>query len=162
MQFFACFPGGTIFMPARAILLSSCSWLLLTAVASAADLPVRAANAPPVLASSWAGLYLGLHGGYAWRASDFSAQFSSFPVVRVDGIRSRGGVFGGHAGYNWQFGRAVTGLEFDFSGADIRGSNSVVYNTSPIDTVTRTFDDRVKYLGTARGRVGWLPTETVL
>jgi opacity protein-like surface antigen len=162
MLFFARF-RGTIFMrPARAILLGSCSWLLLTAVASAADLPVRAAKAPPVLASSWAGFYLGLHGGYGWRDSDFSEQVAIAPLTRLDGIRSKGGVFGGHAGYNWQFGRAVTGLEFDFSGADIRGSNSVVYNTSPIDTVTRTFDDRVKYLGTARGRVGWLPTETVL
>src|SRR6266446_2676986 len=146
--------------PARAILLSSCSWLLLTVVASAADLPVRAANAPPVLASSWAGFYLGLHGGYGWRDSDFSEEV--FPLARIDGIRSKGGVFGGHAGYNWQFGRAVTGLEIDFSGADITGSNSVVFGLSPTGTATRTRDERVKYLGTARGRVGWLPTDTVL
>jgi opacity protein-like surface antigen len=77
-----------------------------------------AANPPPVLASSWAGFYLGLHGGYGWRDNDFSEEV--FPLARIDGIRSRGGVFGGHAGYNWQFGRAVTGLEIDFSGADIR------------------------------------------
>jgi len=146
--------------PARAILLASSSWLLLSVAASAADLPVRAANAPPVLASSWAGFYLGLHGGYGWRDSDFSEEV--FPLARIDGIRSKGGVFGGHAGYNWQFGRAVTGLEIDFSGADITGSNSVVFGLSPTGTATRTRDDRVKYLGTARGRVGWLPTETVL
>jgi opacity protein-like surface antigen len=145
--------------PARAILLSSCSWLLFTAAASAADLPVRAVN-PPVLASSWAGFYLGLHGGYGWRDNDFSEEV--FPLARIDGIRSRGGVFGGHAGYNWQFGRAVTGLEIDFSGADITGSNSVIFNPDPTDTETRARDDRVKYLGTARGRVGWLPTDTVL
>jgi opacity protein-like surface antigen len=114
------------------------------------------------LASSWAGFYLGLHGGYGWRDVDFSELVSSSPVFRIDGIRSKGGIFGAHAGYNWQFGRAVTGLEFDFSGADIRGSNSVVFNPSPTDTETRTRDDRVKYLGTARGRVGWLPTDTVL
>jgi outer membrane immunogenic protein len=101
-----------------------------------------------------------LHGGYGWRDSDFSEEV--FPLARIDGIRSKGGVFGGHAGYNWQFGRAVTGLEIDFSGADITGSNSVVFGLSPTGTATRTRDDRVKYLGTARGRVGWLPTDSVL
>src|SRR5438552_4844481 len=106
---------GTISMtPVRAILLSSSSWLLLSVAASAADLPVRVASPPPVLASSWAGFYLGLHGGYGWRDSDFSEQVAIAPLTRLDGIRSKGGVFGGHAGYNWQFGRAVTGFELDF------------------------------------------------
>ncbi len=83
--------------PARAILLASSSWLLLSVAASAADLPVRVASPPPVLASSWAGFYLGVHGGYGWGDSDFSEQASIVPLARIDGIRSRGGVFGGHA-----------------------------------------------------------------
>jgi hypothetical protein len=56
------------------------------------------------------------------------------------------------AGYNWHFGRAVTGLKFDFSSADIKGSNSVVFNSSPTTNVTQTRDDSVKYLGTARSQ----------
>jgi opacity protein-like surface antigen len=147
---------GTNYFTLR--LASSC-WLLLTAAATAADIPV--AKAPPALASSWAGFYLGLHGGYGWRDSDFSQVLNTTPLASINGIRSRGGALGAHAGYNWKFGRAVTGLELDFSGADIKGSNSVVF---PLGNTTRTttFDDRVKYLGTARGRVGWLPTDTVL
>jgi outer membrane immunogenic protein len=149
---------------AREILLASCSWLLLTAAATAADVPVPLAKAPPALASSWAGFYLGLHGGYGWRDSDFSEQISAIPLVRIDGIRSKGGVFGAQAGYNWQFGRAVTGFEFDLSGADIRGSNSASapFFLGPAVTQTQVRDDKVKYIGTARGRVGWSPTDTIL
>jgi opacity protein-like surface antigen len=147
---------------AREIFLASCSWLLLTVAASAADVPFPIAKAPPALASSWAGFYLGLHGGYGWRDSDFLEVVSVTPFSSVNGIKSRGGLFGAQAGYNWQFGRAVTGLEFDFSGTDIRGSNFGIIPLANGIVITEMRDDRVKYLGTARGRVGWLPTDTVL
>src|SRR5215475_14249013 len=96
--------------------------------AGAADMAPVYKAPPPVILSDWAGFYIGVHGGYGWGHSTFPAEFC--PVVRVaeaDVIqqcpvkdiapRQKGGLFGGHAGYNWQYGQIVTGLEVDFDGA---------------------------------------------
>jgi opacity protein-like surface antigen len=100
--------------------------MVLAGSALAADLPV--AKAPPaIVASSWAGFYLGIHGGYGWKQDDFSQPETTFFAApqSINGIRSKGAVYGAQAGYNWQFGRIVTGLEIDFSATDIKGSNGV-------------------------------------
>ena len=140
--------------------------MVLSGSALSADLPVAKAL-PPAFAASWAGFYLGVHGGYGWKQDDFS-QSEAFQLQTpqsINGIRSQGAVYGGQAGYNWQFGRAVTGLEIDFSAADIKGSNGVT-ETVPFGggafTTSITLGERVKYLGTARARLGWLPTDNVL
>ena len=143
----------------RKFILGTSSWMLLATAALAADLPVTA-KAPPAIAPSWAGFYLGVHGGYGWGRNDFSLN----PVGRtyIGGISSGGGVYGGHAGYNWQFGRAVTGLEIDFSLADIRGSTSTAGSVPNQFTYNYTRTDRAKYLGSARGRLGWSATDNLL
>ena len=106
----------------RKLILGSSSWMLLGATALAADLPV-VAKVPPAAAQSWAGFYLGVHGGYGWGNNNFReyvVHVDPFPFF--DGVASKGALVGGHAGYNWQFGRAVGGLEIDWSAADINGS----------------------------------------
>jgi opacity protein-like surface antigen len=107
--------------------LAGTSLIVLTGSTLAADLPVRKAP-PPAVMASWAGFYLGAHGGYGWKRDDFSEPatvfFSTTPQT-INGIRSKGAVYGGQAGYNWQFGPVVTGLEIDFSVADIKGSHGV-------------------------------------
>jgi opacity protein-like surface antigen len=147
----------------RKLILGSSSWFLLGAAASAADLPA-VAKIPPATAQSWAGFYLGVHGGYGWGRNDFLEVFtlSSVPEGRFDGLNSSGGVVGSHAGYNWQFGRAVTGLELDFSAADINGHTAMAGVSAVQGAFTYTRSDRVKYLGTARARLGWVPTDNVL
>lgn len=146
----------------KSILVTS-SWMVLGAAASAADLPA-AAPMPPVVAPGWAGFYLGVHGGYGWGDNNFSQTlFPLPPYAAVQGFRSQGGLYGAQAGYNWQFGRAVTGFEIDFSAADIRGSSATASQEFPgLGTLSSSRFDRVKYLGTARGRLGWLPTENFL
>lgn len=143
----------------RKLTLGSSSWVLLGAVASAADLPA-VAKVPPATAQSWAGFYLGVHGGYGWGRNDFAFLLADFNYIGP--INSAGAVYGAHAGYNWQFGRAVAGLEIDFSAADISGSASrsgIVPGQFSFD-YTRT--ERAKYLGTARGRLGWSATDNLL
>ena len=44
--------------------------------------------------------------------------------IVIDGINPKGGVFGAHAGYNWQYGSVVTGFEFDLSFTNIKGSTT--------------------------------------
>ena len=150
----------------RRLFLTGASLVVLGDAAMAADLPIAKAP-PPAIAASWAGFYLGVHGGYGWEQDDFS-QSEAFFLQRpqsINGIRSQGAVYGGQAGYNWQFGRAVTGLEIDFSAADIKGSNGVTETTAfggGTFTTSLAINERVQYLGTARARLGWLPTDNVL
>ena len=147
----------------RKLILGSSSWMLLGATALAADLPV-VAKVPPAAAQSWAGFYLGVHGGYGWGNNNFREY-----VVHVDpfpffvGVASKGALVGAHAGYNWQFGRAVGGLEIDWSAADINGSSARLATDVPaFGFLTADRIQSVKYLGTARGRLGWLPADNVL
>src|SRR5215470_17400977 len=83
--------------------------------AAAADLAVKAP--PPGLApaylSDWAGFYIGINGGGGWAETkfDFDTAFNAKPT---------GGLVGGHAGYNWQYGSVVAGVEVDFDGADLK------------------------------------------
>jgi opacity protein-like surface antigen len=126
----------------------------------AADLVVVPTGTPAVN-SSWAGFYLGAHGGYGWGNNDFSVVLGTNPLFAVGGIKSRGALYGGQAGYNWQYGRGVAGVELDFSTAGINGSTA----SSSVQGTLTDFDsrsDEIKYLGTARARLGWLPTDNVL
>jgi outer membrane immunogenic protein len=83
--------------------------------AVAADLAVKAPPpaAMPVYLSDWAGFYIGINGGGGWGHTTFDFT----PVLNTT---TSGGVVGGHAGYNWQYGSVVAGLEADFDGADIK------------------------------------------
>jgi opacity protein-like surface antigen len=136
------------------------TWLIaLTGSTFAADLPVT--KAPPPVIASWAGFYLGVHGGYAWSRDDFSVPAQTLQPLSINGIRSQGAVYGAQAGYNWQFGRVVTGLEVDFSATDIKGSNGVSEALGSASS-SDTRGENVKYLGSARARLGWLPADKVL
>ncbi len=127
------------------------------------DLPVKARPAPPVVAANWTGFYLGAHGGYGWGHNPFSLPFEGPGdlTTPIGGIDTRGWVFGGHAGYLWQYGRVVTGIEVDFSAADIKGSTSATLSNAD-ESQTLTLQERVKYLGSVRARLGVLPTDSVL
>ena len=77
------------------------------------------------------------------------------PPLTLGGIDSKGWVAGGQAGYNWQFGRWVAGLEVDGSAT----RNPRRARTARSEPRRRHHDhghlsDDVKYLGTVRTRVG--------
>ena len=123
---------------------------------------------PPVAshgASSWAGFYLGGHGGYAWGRQHLSLPLAIFDpnsTQALNGIQSSGWIAGAHMGHNWQYDRVVAGLETDLDAARIQGlTNAAVYAPGG-NNVTVTRETRVDYLGTLRGRLGWLATDNVL
>ena len=132
--------------------------------ADVTTVPYAKAPAMSGVATNWAGFYLGAHGGYAWKDNDFTQVVSFVDAAQAGGIKSRGWVGGGHTGYNWQYGRVVTGLEADFSLSGLQGNSAAVAGATgfPGFTETSVLGDRVKYLATARARLGWLPAETVL
>lgn len=119
--------------------------------ANAADVRVPVYKVPsPVILSDWAGFYLGVHGGYGFGDSSFLANVSANngpDVPTTVGVKPKGGLGGGHIGYNWQFGSVVVGLEGDFDGAAINGSNTSFSNTVP--------SLKTDELASARGRLGY-------
>src|SRR5262249_45376397 len=76
--------------------------------------------------------------------------------------RLKGWVLGGHAGYNWQRGQIVAGLEIDYSGADMNESQSTVGTVNPFQgfaadaDLRRAFTAKVDALASARARLGIL------
>ncbi len=130
--------------------------------AVAADLPVRPAAAPVVMAPAyvpdWVGFYAGINGGGGWGHTSFDPGFtvSTIPVTAFapPGLSSSGGVFGGQFGYNWQWGPVVGGLEVDFMGADIHQSST--FFVPGVAGVPFTSDHKIDELASARGRLGYL------
>jgi outer membrane immunogenic protein len=106
--------------------------------AAAADLAVRALppGVAPAYLSDWAGFYIGINGGGGWGDTTFDRN-TAFNAT------TSGGVFGGHAGYNWQYGSVVAGLEADFDGADIK---KTVFG----------LDEKTNELASVRARVGYV------
>jgi outer membrane immunogenic protein len=113
-------------------------------------------KAPPLIVSDWAGFYLGVHGGYGWGDTKFDSPFE------IANASPKGGLFGGHAGYNWQYGSVVTGLEIDFDGADITASDVLVSRERCFPQLDRcvsaSLSRTMKFdeLATARARLGYV------
>jgi outer membrane immunogenic protein len=113
--------------------------------ASAADLSVAPLyKAPPPApvspAYNWSGFYLGVNGGGGWGHSKWDAN--------ATGINLSGGQVGGTAGYNWQYGNVVLGLEGDMDWSGMKGTS-----TSALCPNGCTTSDN--WLSTVRGRAGY-------
>ena len=120
--------------------------LVAAQCAAAADLSVaplyKAPPATPVPppAYNWTGFYLGVNGGGGWGRSWWSANGTHVDLS--------GGLVGGTAGYNWQIGKVVLGVEGDIDWARLEGTNA----SAPCPTGCNTSDT---WLSTVRGRVGY-------
>lgn len=142
---------------------------LLFAIAS----PVYAGSPAPI----WTGFYVGGNAGYGWaKASNDWNVFNqttslvtdcststhlgggnAFCVNGNDSGSLRGVIGGLQAGYNWQFGKIVTGAvtDFQFSGQQASNSFSAIF---PINSDGGTFSaastEKLSWLGTFRGKLG--------
>jgi outer membrane immunogenic protein len=87
-------------------------------------------------AFGWGGAYLGVNGGGGWGSSSWD---------RAGDFSLSGGVFGGTAGFGWQFGQVLLGIEGDVDWSGVSGSASCTGGCT-----TRNY-----WLATARGRVGY-------
>jgi outer membrane immunogenic protein len=161
--------------------------LALTAgSAFAADLPAIKGPPPPP-PPMWTGFYVGLNAGYTWSNSNnvsFGAWSGAFNPAQVNapifaanyallasgvlGANHDGFIGGGQIGYNWQFMNSfLAGVEADIQG--IAGSSSQRgFATAIVDqfgntiTSATSVSKSLDYLGTVRGRLGWLFTPTLL
>ncbi len=148
-------------MSIRSALLASAA-ILVAGSAFAADLPARIAPAPYIAAPifTWTGFYVGLNAGGAWNSNNgFSSPgFIIAPTIYGASSNNDTGFTGGvQAGYNWQFGSFVTGVEADINYADNnRNGNTFVPTVvapGTYYTVSRNGDSN-NWFGTLRARFG--------
>lgn len=124
--------------------------------AFAADVLVSmppATQAAPTEAPVWSGLYAGFNLGYGL-AGDDEVEAQAFPDERpiVLGTLSPEGLLGGvQAGYNWQAGRLVLGVEADLQASDIHAEATAEAFEQTLGESSTALD----WYGTVRGRVGY-------
>ena len=188
---------GVIMRRLIVALTSTVSVVALTHMASAADLRVVTKAPPPLPppVQDWSGIYVGLEGGYGWGKQNtnfdpFSSNiinaedrtectggvvptaapppsFSCFPDAAIGSVSQSGWLFGGFAGAQKQWGSWVLGIEGDFDGADIKGSQTAFATVFTATTSTpsgtlkdtlnqsHTLNTKIDELGTLRGKIGW-------
>jgi outer membrane immunogenic protein len=117
----------------------------------------RAYEVSPVpIYSSWTGLYLGANAGYSWGQSKFDGTFAGGRAAS-DSEKINGAIGGVQSGYNHQFGAWVFGWEADFQASGEKGGS-----TFPGAIAVITTDHKLEWFGTARSRLGFLATQSIL
>jgi len=137
--------------------------------AMAADLAARPYSKAPALlaptsAYNWSGFYVGVNAGAVFSRSSFNMTAAPFfgaaaPSLSADGTTrfNRTGFTGGaQAGYNWQSGAFVYGVEADINYTDAKSSGSITRATIPGLGLGSTIleSSRSEWLMTFRPRVG--------
>jgi outer membrane immunogenic protein len=128
----------------------------------AADLPaVYPTKAPPayVPAWSWTGFYVGVNGGGGWGRTSHTAAvglagIAGLPALTTGNFNTSGGLAGGTAGYNYQMGQWVFGMEADLDWSNINGTFTTVFAVPGV-TATAALSSRLNWLDTVRVRAGW-------
>ena len=146
----------------------------------------------PAPVASWTGFYAGLNAGGAFDDGSFAttgtpvsfnpaglnagapATMNALAAVLTSNAPRSGSGFigGGQFGYNYQFASAyVLGFEADIQALAGSGGTSSAVTTSsfapfgfPANSygATASFTQHLDYLGTARGRIGYLATPSLL
>jgi outer membrane immunogenic protein len=162
---------------------------LLALPAMAADLAPFYRAPLPVPILGWTGFYVGATLGGGWTDSNVTETVGTTfcnPTVlgcaagpaasnalaaaipRTFGTSHAGAIGGGEFGFNWQSGPFVLGFEADISGSTISGSSlvsgasGVAGFPANIVAVSGSANQKVDYLGTVRGRAGFLVAPPLL
>jgi opacity protein-like surface antigen len=109
--------------------------------------PVRPVPPNGPYVADWTGFYFGFDIGSAWGRTSFDPATTA--VTPPPGTSANGDILGGHAGYNWQYGSLVGGVEVDYTGAGLTNTSPFIPGT--LVSKESTLDE----LGSARGRFGY-------
>jgi OmpA-OmpF porin, OOP family len=120
---------------------------VLLAVIASAGLIVSVS----ALAQDWSGPEVGIQGGYGWGSSngttvDTTGAAGPYPYS----FSPSGGMGGVHAGFNWQFGQIVLGLDTDAEGGTISGGQTVIVGGVPAH-----MHSNLDFDASVRGKLGW-------
>jgi outer membrane immunogenic protein len=154
--------------------------MLIATPVLAADMAVKApATAPVVMPFNWTGFYVGGNAGYAWADPFITSNFSCTAVpgcpvnvplnllnvaVGATGPLSAKGFTGGvQAGYNWQNGSMLFGVEADINAFSVKGSRSAaIASTTSTSIFNPSTSISTDWLSTLRGRAGFVVAPAVL
>lgn len=125
--------------------------LALACLIAPATFGRASANEHNLAPTTWAGFYAGVQAGYQWNAADFRDPVPPYSgTYDADGI-----VVGGLAGYNFQRGMVVFGIQGEFEYADGSG-----------DGITQSFDvmgrGEINWQGAVLARVGIAADKTLV
>jgi outer membrane immunogenic protein len=152
----------------------------LAGSAVAADLPSRKGPAPvyapPPPVMTWTGFYAGLNAGGTWGQSEsvalplgggnvlaFLALQSVGAVPTSVNASNSGFLGGGQIGYNYQFyNHFLVGLEADIQGLAASSTRTTAAGGFAGFGFGTTVNRSIDYIGTVRGRLGYLVTPTLL
>ena len=135
-------------------------------IARAGNSPVET---PPPAIYNWSGFYTGLNAGAAWGSYDPQTatnsdkgkiDAASAAVINSFGnqsIKPLGFGGGAQAGYNWQVGNWVAGIEGDFSYLHLSGAATTFVPFAPpsISTAVISAYGNANWVATVRPRIGW-------
>ncbi len=154
-----------------------------SAMAAALERPVyRRPVSVPI--ASWTGFYAGGNVGYSWGRASAAVNYFAPAVFSTAGCNAAftegalcingsdtvamNGIIGGvQAGYNWQNGNYLLGVEADFQGTGQRGTRDFAtsFNTGNggagpnLGTAAISITERMPWMGTVRGRVGYIANQ---
>jgi outer membrane immunogenic protein len=136
----------------------------------AADLPLKAPPIAPIY--NWTGFYVGANAGSSFGQASTDIAFPGLPIVSgYNGVK--GALAGVQAGYSWQFNpKWVFGLEADIQAARPRGEYGIAegpfcttiggfpvkFGTMTCTGTTASLEQHIPWFGTARARLGVLPS----
>ena len=158
-----------------ALLSASVLGIVCTPAALAADMPTKMYTKAPIMVvpPSWTGWYAGVNAGYGFGSNSNTFNFipAFVPAEPFDNAsysdRLNGFIGGGQIGYNYQItpNSWVAGVEADIQYTDFRGSASATGNLASAFAIRAGLpnplnynqDQRVSWLSTFRGRLGWTP-----
>jgi outer membrane immunogenic protein len=99
---------------------------------------------------NWSGAYIGVDAGYLWGSADHTFSQGGVTNTTLSGSSDPDGFIGGvYAGYNWQSGPVVFGVETDFEGGSVDGS--FVNNAGATSAGTSSLN----WQGSLRARIGY-------
>ena len=138
----------------RRLFMTALSLLALGGVARAADLP-PAPQLPPLEAQPvWTGFYAGLNVGGAFGSSRNAFNIAGFGLPTFN-TPLQGVIGGGEAGYNWQTGPWVLGLEASFDGSGLGGGRNAPCLPPLCGALAASYRQNLPWFGTLRPRVGY-------
>jgi outer membrane immunogenic protein len=138
----------------RRLFMTALSLLALGGAARAADLP-PAPQLPPLEAQPvWTGFYAGLKVGGAFGSSRNAFNIAGFGLPSFN-TPLQGVVGGGEAGYNWQTGPWVLGLEASLEGSGLSGSRTAPCPPPLCGALAPSYAQKLPWFGTLRPRIGY-------
>jgi len=146
-------------MKLKSLIASVALTVLGTAVAGAADMPVKAPPPPPPPPPlfSWTGFYVGGNIGGAWGNNRFA---DTFFATNFNNNSNNNGRFigGGQVGVNYQIGQFVIGGEWDgdWAGNNNNTANRALVFTPGVNTfVVTNNNNNNNWITTVAARFGW-------